>query len=174
MKKYKINLFLIILVLFAACSYPKEWTKIERNMFCLEMPPYTKAMEDISVQAADLEWGSFFKNFYLIVRHHPVQDLMELAESSKQKLLSNSNFHKPRSSKTRTFEVNNQKAVEWIIRGGVGKEALREEITYYHYFIENNTRTYELILWNWTKRDEEFKPDIDRIVNSFKGSDEGC
>lgn len=169
-----LSLFILIIVLVSACSYPKEWKKVETKHFCMEFPPYTDKMVDISAQEAELEWGSFFKNFYIVVRKQPIQDLKELAESTKNKLLENDNLFKPRFTDFRELEINDQKAIEWIVRGGIGREALREEITYYHYFVESPGRMYELIIWNWTKRDEEFKADIDRIVNSFKGIKEGC
>ncbi len=170
MQKLKLILFSCFLLIFClySCSYSEEWTKVEKNNFSIEMPPYTKAMENISTNPAALEWGSYFKNFYIIIKEHNNQNIEALAENSKQELLSNSNFHKARTSKTRNLKINEQNAIEWIIRGGVGREALREEITYHHYFVDGKNKIYELILWNWTARDEEFKPDIDKIVASFQ------
>jgi len=154
-------------LLFASCEYSTEWKTVEKDGFALDVPPYVGPLEDIASNAV-LEYGSMYRNFYIVVKKLPRANTKLVAAQKTKELLDNENFNQSKIETERAYMLNEMYCQNVVLSGNVGKTSIEERITYNLNFIDTRNEIYELVIWNWTKNYEKNKEDIERIIASFK------
>lgn len=166
-------LFIIFCGLFglSACSYPDEWQTFERADFSLTVPPFVDEMDGQLNPEAELEVGSYFRNYYLIVDRTEDVNLADHGRAELMLLMQNDNFTEQEVGFVGTRQTDSTQ-VEYFyaeVSGLVGNESLNERIQYRMAFYPTSREreVLGLIQWYWASKDSLFRPVSRRVIESF-------
>ncbi len=167
---------LIVLCLFTACSYSGDLVEVHstskdgKAKYAISFPNYMESeSKKILGEGADLQYCSFYRNVYCIVIEESKTDTnFNLKEFSNKKIEELENSVKnPLRIDSLQMELASNKALQMQIVGKVGEGELEKRILYRLVFIEADEHVFQLNLWGWDERRENYLEDFDRIVKSF-------
>lgn len=164
-------LLLFVVLTIAACSYSGEFKAVQvAKRYTISLPDYMTENEEGKLnKEATLQYGNYFRNFYIIVLEKPMSRTHSLADYTRDatKELVNS-LQKPIQIDSAAVEVNGMPGAQVSMKGIVGVDELNEHIYYRLVFLQGKDRVYQLTLWSWDKNRDKYEEDIKKIIESFK------
>ncbi|MGB0840103.1 MAG: PsbP-related protein [Chitinophagales bacterium] len=162
----------LIVVCVASCDYNYTFEQVKgKDLYVMEFPDFMEEVKDKALSPlADLQYVNYFRNVYAVVIDTPKTKLNlsveQWADSSYNELIKVAK--RPQKIRQNKLEINGMPAVEIIMTGDLGREAIKERIYYHLVFVEGKDHMYHISLWTWDSWREKYLEFFDRIVQSFK------
>ncbi len=159
--------WLLLALLCTACSYSGEWTEVKRANFSMSMPDFAYEMEGLNPDAS-LQYGSKFRNFYLVVLEEspdntPIKSYYNKTKTDLLALLKNPMEHDS------TFrKIDGKDAYHLKLSGIVGQGEIEERIHYDLVFLQGEKSIYQICNWKWMSWREKYEADTEKMLNSFR------
>lgn len=171
------TIFSISLLAIFACSYSGEMKEVKASsndgkvQYSIAFPDYMKLEEEKQFnEQASLQYCSFYRNIYTIVldkaKTTSNENLTKYAQEELEKLegvLKNS-----LRIDSSQIKINNRTALQIQLTGKVGEGEVEKRIFYRLVFFETKEHLFQLVLWGWDERREEYLEDFDKILSSFR------
>ena len=158
-----------LLLAAGGCKYPDEFKEVQQpNQFKMLVSPYFEKNDKLSKDAL-LQYGSYFRNFYVVVMDAPKSkhaSLDDYCRAETQKLLKQ--IRKTVRNDSIGLKLNGLPAIQLGYTGLVGTDKLNEFVYYKLVFVEANDRYYQVCLWTWAKNRDKHIDAIEKMVNSFE------
>ncbi len=177
-KKYTLlSIFPLICFLFTACSYSGELKEVQATTndgkveYAISFPDYMKLETEKKLgENASLQYASFYRNIYALVIDQPQSTAkVGLEEYYRQELAKLEGvLNNPLRLDSSQATVAGNPAYHIQVVGKVGEGEVEKRILYRLVFFEAKQHLFQLVLWGWDERRDDFLEDFDKIVESFQ------
>ncbi len=160
-----------------ACSYSGELIEVNVTsndgevQYVIAFPDYMKLEEEKQFnEHANLQYCSFYRNVYAIVLDEAKttsnENLSKYAQEELGKL--EGVLKKSLRIDSSQIEIDNKEAIQIQLTGKVGEGEVEKRIFYRLVFFETKEHLFQLVLWGWDERRQEYLEDFDKILTSFR------
>jgi hypothetical protein len=175
----KLLLLIVVLVLVAGCGQGDTMQKVViEDRYSIDVPSSLTEATDLNDEAS-LQYQNIFKELYVIVIDEFKDDVHEAIMENEVDDLYTSDLDGYAALLTDNFEFSIQDAVisnekEVKINGLPAKtlklKGISEDIdvSFLFGFIEGKDRYYQVMTWTLTKRFEEHRDKMEKILASFR------
>ena len=178
MKKF-ILLITICTVLLSCGGNSNETQTVKvKNLYAIEIPGYFEKTSGLN-EDASLEYKNVFKDIYLIVIDEPKSGFDDVIEENEMTYLYEPNLSGYAKIVKETFEnsgtMDNIPDFKDTVINGLNAKTLQctgtvegENIYLMSACIEGKNHYYQIVSWTQASNKDDYKKDIDAMINSFK------